>query len=253
MLLDKINDDTLLIVVDTHRPSNTLSPELIASAKRIALIDHHRRSEEFIDDLLLSILEPSASSTSELVAELIKYSPQSISISSEIATYMLTGILLDTNRYRVRTSTRTFEASMILKEFGASSEIADEFLKDEYEEYQQKTKILSNIAIPAYGIIVASSPDDEIVERTILAKIAQDALQIKGIKASFVIGMIDHDIIQISARSNGSVNVQLLIEKMGGGGHFSAAAAQISNSTISQVNERLKDVINLYLDEVSGS
>ena len=95
--------------------------------------------------------------------------------------------------------------------------------------------------------------DDEIVERTILAKIAQDALQIKGIKASFVIGMIDHDIIQISARSNGSVNVQLLIEKMGGGGHFSAAAAQISNSTISQVNERLKDVINLYLDEVSGS
>lgn len=251
--LDKINDDTLLIVVDTHRPSNTLSPELIASAKRIALIDHHRRSEEFIDDLLLSILEPSASSTSELVAELIKYSPQSISMSSEIATYMLTGILLDTNRYRVRTSTRTFEASMILKEFGASSEIADEFLKDEYEEYQQKTKILSNIAIPAYGIIVASSPDDEIVERTILAKIAQDALQIKGIKASFVIGMIDHDIIQISARSNGSVNVQLLIEKMGGGGHFSAAAAQISNSTISQVNERLKDVINLYLDEVSGS
>lgn len=250
--IDKLNDDTLLIVVDTHRPSNTISPQLVAASKRTALIDHHRRSEEFIDDLLLSILEPSASSTSELVAELIKYSPQSISMSSEFATYMLTGILLDTNRYRVRTSARTFEASMILKEFGASIEIADEFLKDEYEEYQQKTKILSNISIPAYGIIVATSPDDEIVERSILAKIAQDALQIKGIKASFVIGNIDNDTVQVSARSDGTVNVQLLIEKMGGGGHFSSAAAQLTNTTITQAEERLNDVIKLYLDEVQS-
>jgi c-di-AMP phosphodiesterase-like protein len=249
--IEKINDDSLLIVVDVHRPSMTISPQLVAVASRIALIDHHRRSEEFIDDLLLSILEPSASSTSELLAELIRYSPQGIQLSSDFATYMLTGILLDTNRYRLITTTRTYEASMILKEFGANVEMADEYLKDEYEEYLLKTKIMNNITTPAFGIIIATSPDDEVVDRAILAKIAQDSLQIKGIRAAFVIGKINDDVVGLSARSNGTVNVQLLVEKLGGGGHFNSAAAQIKDKSIKEVFDEFNDVLKLYLNEVS--
>jgi c-di-AMP phosphodiesterase-like protein len=251
--IEKINDESLLIVVDVHRPSMTLSPQLVAVARRIALIDHHRRSEEFIDDLLLSILEPSASSTSELLAELIRYSPQGVQLNNDYATYMLTGILLDTNRYRLRTTTRTYEASMILKEFGANVEMADEYLKDGYEEYLVKTKIMNNITTPAYGIIMATSPDDEVIDRAILAKIAQDALQIKGIRASFVIGKINDDVVGLSARSNGTVNVQLLVEKLGGGGHFNSAAAQIKNRTIKEVYDEFSNVLKLYLNEVSDN
>ena len=162
---------------------------------------------------------------------------------------MLSGILLDTNYYRNRTGPRTYDASLILKEFGADNAQADSFLKEEFEEYALKMKIMSSAVTPYFGIIVCKADEEDVIDRTTLAVCAQEALQIKGINACFVIGRIEQKKVGISSRSDGTINVQLLMEKLGGGGHFSGAATQFDNLTIKEVSDQLLNVLDLYLND----
>ena len=240
---------TLLILSDVHRPSITMNPKIVESALKVAIVDHHRRGEEFVEKPAFSHIEPSASSASELVAELIRYNEKRMIIPNKIATMMLSGILLDTNYYRNRTGPRTYDASLILKEFGADNAQADSFLKEEFEEYALKMKIMSSAVTPYFGIIVCKADEEDVIDRTTLAVCAQEALQIKGINACFVIGRIEQKKVGISSLSDGTINVQLLMEKLGGGGHFSGAATQFDNLTIKEVSDQLLNVLDLYLND----
>ncbi len=252
-VMDKLKANTLVIVTDVHRPSMTLAPKLLEEATKVAIIDHHRRGEEFIDSPIFTYIEPSASSASELVSELIRFASINprMQLPSSFATFMLAGIYLDTNFYRAKTAgMRTFEASMILKEYGADNTQADDFLKDEFEEYSLKTKIMSNSSTPYLGVVVSLADSKDIIESATLAKVANQTLQIKGVNACFVIGRISEKEVKISARSDGTINVQSLMEKIGGGGHFTMAAAKFDNSTIEEVNTRLLETLDQYINYV---
>lgn len=252
-VMDKLKANTLVIVTDVHRPSMTLAPKLLEEATKVAIIDHHRRGEEFIDSPIFTYIEPSASSASELVSELIRFASINprMQLPSSFATFMLAGIYLDTNFYRAKTAgMRTFEASMILKEYGADNTQADDFLKDEFEEYSLKTKIMSNSSTPYLGVVVSLADSKDIIESATLAKVANQTLQIKGVNACFVIGRISEKEVKISARSDGTINVQSLMEKIGGGGHFTMAAAKFDNTTIEEVNTRLLETLDQYINYV---
>ena len=247
--LETIDNNSLVMSTDVSRPSFTLAPKLVEMANKIAIIDHHRRGEEFPEHPVLSYIEPAASSASELVAELVRYNDKPKKLSSKTACIMLAGILLDTNYYRSKTGPRTYDASIILKEFGADNAVSDDFLKEEYEEYALKVRIMSNSFTPYYGIVVCKADEEDPIDRTMLAMCAQETLQIKGINACFVVGKTEAKKVGVSARSDGTINVQLLMEKMGGGGHFNAAAAQIENRTVDEVISTLKVTLDLYLNE----
>lgn len=247
--IDEFNSKSLLIIVDVHNPQNTMSPSLVKKASRIAVIDHHRRGAKFVEKTEFNYIEPSSSSASEMVAEMIRYSALSITLPEKVATFMLAGIFLDTNYYRNKTNARTYDASYILKNFGADNNLADSFLKEEYEEYALKTKIMSNSFTPYYGIIVAKADQKDIVEQALLARVATETLQISGINACFVVGRISDKEIGISSRSDGSISCQILCEKLGGGGSFTSAAAKFSNLGVEDVVNKIKGVLDQYLND----
>lgn len=252
-VMDKLKANTLVIVTDVHRPSMTLCPKLLQRANTVAVIDHHRRAEEFIENPIFTYVEPSASSASELVTELIQYSScnPKIELPAAFATFMLAGIYLDTNFFRAKTAGMgTFGASMLLKEFGADNTLADNFLKDEFEEYSLKTKIMSNSTTPYLGVVVSLADPKDIIEPATLAKVANQTLQIKGVNACFVVGRTSEKDVRISARSDGTINVQSLMEKMGGGGHFSMAAGSFEGQTIEEVNAKLLETLEQYINFV---
>lgn len=246
-----IRPNTLLIVTDVSRPTYTMVPALLDKVSNVAVIDHHRRAEDFLSNPVFTYIEPGASSTSELVAELARYGNfPDITISPKFATLMLAGIYLDTNYFRSNTTgMRTFEACMFLKDFGADNGQADDFLKDEYEEYSLITKIMSTSKTPYYGVVVAKADTKDIIDRATLAKVANQGINLKGVSACFVIGMVEEKEVRISARSDGSVNVQLLLEKIGGGGHQASAAASFPNATIEKVEAQLLATLEQYLSE----
>ena len=254
--LDLIRSNTLVIVCDVHRPSLTMAPKVLDKATKVMVIDHHRRSEEFIDSPVFSYVEPSASSASEMVAELIHYCSENprVNIPSSYATIMLSGIFMDSNYFKAKTcGIRTFEASMILKEFGADNSTADEFLKDEFEEYTLITKIISTLKTPHYGVVYCLADDDDIIEPATLAKVGNQCMQMRGVNAAFVIGKTGEKEVRVSCRSDGSVNVQLLAEQLNGGGHFTQAAGTFKNATIARVETRLLEVLNEYLNDARTS
>jgi len=246
--LELMDKDTLVVLVDVSQKMTSMAPNVVEKATKIVVIDHHRAAEK-LDTQIFSYQESSASSASEIITEMIRYDDRKIVLSSEAATMMLTGILLDTNNYRYRTGTRTYDASMILKEYNADHALALEFLKDEYEEYILKNKIMSNATTPYYGVIVTTASEEDIIDRATLAKVAQEALYIKGIRTIFVIGRIGIDHVGISARSDGANNVALIMEKLGGGGHFSAAATQREDTTIEEVKNELLKVLEVYIGD----
>jgi len=250
--VDKVRSNTLVIVCDVHRPSLTMAPKLLEKATKVMVIDHHRRAEEFIESPVFSYVESSASSTCELVTELIRYSSANprIDIPPTYATLMLSGIFLDTTYFKSKnTGIRTFEASMVLKEYGADNSVADDYLKDEFEEYSLVTKIISTLKTPHYGVVYCVAEEGELIEQATLAKVANQCLQMKGVNAAFVIGNTDEKETRLSARSDGTINVQMLAEKMFGGGHFTAAGVSFKNQTIKKAEEKLLEVLNEYLND----
>ena len=236
--IEEMNENSLLILVDVSNAEITMNQIVVDAAEKIAVIDHHRPGEKLLSQIF-SYQESAASSTCEMVSEIIRYSENKIRITPEVATYMLTGILLDTNNYKNRTGSRTYEASMILKEYGADNVQATEFLKEEYEEYQLKTKLMANSETPYYGVVVCSASEEDIIERAMLAMVGQEVLNVKEIKACFVIGKISDTNVGISARSDGTINVQKIMESLNGGGHFSSAATQIEEVSIEEAKKML--------------
>ena len=246
-----VNSKTLLIVADVSRPSMVMDTKLLERVDRIVVIDHHRRTNEFIDNRLYDYIETSASSTSEMVTELIHYgNTPEFDMNSRIATLLLTGIYLDTNYFRSNTTgSRTFLAAMVLEDLGADITLADDLLKDEYEEYTLITRIIASLQTISYGVVLAKADESDIIEPATLAKVANQCMRVKGVNAAFVIGYSKAKEVKISARSDGTINVQLLLEKMGGGGHQASAAAAFKGKTIKEVEQFLKETIEQYLPQ----
>ena len=244
-----IEDEDLLIVVDHNNPKQTGAPLTLEAANRIIVIDHHRRSEDFIGNPLLVYVETSASSTCELAAEFLPYQTNRVNLSEEEATLMYVGILVDTNRFRNRTGSRTFESVAYLKKLGIDPIAAENMLKEDFRDFAAKTEIMNYSQTYADNIIIAAVEKDAQVNRTLMSQAADSMLEIKGVEASFVIARINENECGISARSKGVVNVQVIMEKMHGGGHFNAAALQRKDTSVKALKEELKKKIDEYIEE----
>ncbi len=247
--LDLVTPDTLLIIVDVSNPRVYEEPVLAESCRDIIIIDHHRKTAEFSKEPLISYIEPSASATCELVCEMLEQVLPSELLLPREADIMFAGILLDTNQFRKNTGTRTFSAALYLRDHGVDISAVQEFFKTTLDEYERENKFRSNVEI--YKNVAAISVSDTVGDAgdsIPAARAADKLLELEGIKASFVIVRMP-EAIHISARSVGTINVQLILEKLKGGGHFDSAGAQIKDSTAEEVVERLKEAIDKYLDE----
>lgn len=240
-LLNIVDDNSLIIVVDTSNYELFQSKMLYERIEKRVIIDHHRRSKDFIKNPILAYIEPYASSCVELVVELLSLQTKSFKLSSDIATLMLAGLMVDTSYFTIRTGVRTFEAATLLKEYHADPLRAKEILQISKDTYQMKLEILKD----------AKFIDDEIalsvykgqpVTQTLLAQAADELLDLKDVIASFVIAYLDDGRVGISARSNGEFNVQKTLEKIGGGGHLSMAGAQL-NEDINEVAKKMEALI----------
>ncbi len=240
---DYIADNTLLIICDTHRPSLTEMPELLELVNRKAMMDHHRKSESFIEDCALVYHEPAASSTCEMVTEILMYMDGGLNLSTIDATALYAGIVLDTKNFVLKAGSRTFEAAAFLRGFGVDTVKVKLLFRESPESYRLRTDLISAAEIDGRGICVSVSADE--LPHSIAAQAADAMLDIEGVKASFVVYR-DGDGVRISGRSLGEVNVQLIAEFMGGGGHAMAAAAQLSHTTVAEGAARLGEAIDEY-------
>ena len=253
---DLIDGNTLLVVVDVHTPGMVMAPKLVDKASKIVVIDHHRRAEEYIESPVFNHIDPAASSTCELISEFIRFSSINprIELPSTYATIMLSGIFLDSSYFKSRsTGIRTFEAATILKEYGADNSLADDFLKDGYEEHKEVTEITSNLETPYYGVVIAIANPDRLYDHATIAKAANVCLTYKGVHAAFVMGRISPREVRCSARSDGTINVSLLAEKLGGGGHFTSAAASFAGGDMNTVKNKILMVLESSLKEATNA
>lgn len=246
--LKMMNEDTLLIMSDHHSLVQTQFEDIVHKAKNIVVIDHHRRTEEFEFDTQLTYIEAAASSASELVIELFPYHRRNVVISKLDATFMYTGILIDTNRFRNRSHSRTFEAVAELRKFGANLAEVEHMLKDEYESFELKNLVLSTCQLYEEEYVIAPYKD-QMLPRVLMSQVADEIISVKNIEASFVVASVDEDVVAVSARSNGDLNVQVVMERLGGGGHFTGAAVQIKGRSINDVVKDLKEAIDEVREE----
>lgn len=247
-----IDDQTLLVVVDTHKPSLVVVPALLDRFEHMVVIDHHRRGEDFIEDAVLVYLEPYASSTSELVTELIEYQPTNQKLAMLEATALLAGIIVDTKGFALRTGSRTFDAASYLRSQGADTVLVQEFLSQDLETYVEQSHILERSEVYTEGMAIATAEPGVIHDQVLIAQAADQLLSLRGIRAAFVIAELQDGRTAISARSLGDVNVQLIMETLGGGGHLTNAATQMSESVVT-VADALRKAIDQYLeDETKG-
>ncbi|NGQ96098.1 DHH family phosphoesterase [Brevibacillus sp. SYP-B805] len=235
---------TLLVIVDTHRPSLVIEPRLLDETSRIVVIDHHRRSEEFIEDPVLIYLEPYASSTSELVTELLQYQSDRIQLDSLIATALLAGIVVDTKSFAFRTGSRTFEAASFLRRNGADTATVQRFLKEDLGQFIKRARIVMNTEVYRDSMAIAVGDSREEYTQVQVAQAAELLLTLSGIQASFVLARRSDDTVLISARSLGDINVQAIMEQLGGGGHLTGAATQMENISLKDAVRRLKEAID---------
>ena len=207
-----IDEQTLLVVVDTHRPSLVISRDILDRAEQVVVIDHHRRGEEFIEDPVLVYMEPYASSTCELVTELIEYQAGTRKLSILEATSLLAGIMVDTKGFTLRTGSRTFDAASFLRIQGADTVLVQHFMRQDLDSYIEQSHILENTDIYSDGMAIAVASDDEAHHQVLIAQSADQLLNMEGVKASFVIAILPDGRTGISARSLGDVNVQVIME-----------------------------------------
>lgn len=244
-----IHDKTLLILVDHSNPRISIFPEYISKFNQVAVIDHHRPGGVVINSPIFNGIDTSASSTCELITNYLVYNPSQIALDQRTATFLLAGITLDTHSFKEHATNSTFEACAQLKNCYADSIKVSDFLKDDFDEYRQKIAILDNSETPYYGVFVAVSPDTDIVPDVTLSKVADEAIAIKDVQAAFCIGRVGNHFVKISARSDGSVNTSLLMEKLGGGGRFTMSAAKFTDETVESVKKKLYLVLRDYLDD----
>ncbi|KJJ42316.1 hypothetical protein UM89_07265 [Bacillus subtilis] len=244
------NDDTLLVIVDTHKPSLVMEERLVNKIEHIVVIDHHRRGEEFIRDPLLVYMEPYASSTAELVTELLEYQPKRLKINMIEATALLAGIIVDTKSFSLRTGSRTFDAASYLRAKGADTVLVQKFLKETVDSYIKRAKLIQHTVLYKDNIAIASLPEneEEYFDQVLIAQAADSLLSMSEVEASFAVARRDEQTVCISARSLGEVNVQIIMEALEGGGHLTNAATQLSGISVTEALERLKHAIYEYFE-----
>lgn len=246
--LEMASDDTLLVIVDTHKPSMVIEEKLLHEIEDVVVIDHHRRAEEFINNPLLVYMEPYASSTAELVTELLEYQPKNGKIEMLEATALLAGIIVDTKSFSLRTGSRTFDAASYLRSQGADTVLVQKFLKEDVDTYIKRAKLIETVQFYKDGIAIAKGQPDQIFDQVLIAQTADTLLTMEGIVASFVISNRSENMIGVSARSLGDINVQIIMENLQGGGHLTNAATQLHDATIDDVEIQLKMAIDEYFE-----
>lgn len=248
--LEMATDKTLLVVVDTHKPSMVMDERVLKKIDNVVVIDHHRRGEDFIQNPLLVYMEPYASSTSELVTEFLEYQPKRGKIEMIEATALLAGIIVDTKSFTLRTGARTFDAASYLRGQGADTILVQKLLKEDIDTYIKRSRLIESVSLYRDGIAIAKGKENELNNQVIIAQAADTLLTMDNIIASFVISKRSEGIIGISARSLGSVNVQIIMESLQGGGHLTNAATQLTGLTLEETETQLKLAIDEYLEGV---
>ena len=246
--LSKIDSNALLIVVDTHKKTYVEEPELLSKTSKIVVIDHHRRSADFIEQSILTFQEVYASSASELVTEILQYTQHDIELSTIEAESLYEGIMIDTKNFTFKTGVRTFEAAAYLRRCGVDIIKVKKWFQSDLESYNKIAEIVKKAEI-IYDTIGISTYDlAEKDANLICAKAADELLTIGNITASFVLGILDNKVC-ISGRSIGDINVQMILEKLGGGGHITLAGAQLEGKTIEEAKTELIQKIQEYFNE----
>ncbi|MBO0470374.1 DHH family phosphoesterase [Enterococcus sp. DIV0242_7C1] len=252
--MKKKTDSSLLIMVDYHKPSLSISQDLYEQFEKVVIIDHHRRGDEFPVKPLLSYIESSASSASELVTELIEYQSNSKRRLDKFeATLLLAGIFVDTKSFSVRTTSRTFDVASYLRTCSADSSLVQYLLSSDLTSYLEMNSLIAQSEYVTSDTVIVTGSEEKEYDSVTAAKTADTLLSMVGINAAFVITKRTDKQIGISARSNGSINVQLIMENLGGGGHFTNAAVQLPNVTVAEVKEQLLRVIHQNINVMYDS
>ena len=247
--ISQISEDTLLVIVDTHKKNYVEVPELLEKTKKIVIIDHHRRSTDYIEDATLTFQEVYASSAAELVTEIIEYAETEIELTEFEAEALYAGIMMDTKAFTFKTGVRTFEAAAYLRKSGVDIIKVKKWFQSDLKTYHKISTIVGN-ADTIYDSIAISIYDEEDKDANIIcAKAADELLTINNITASFVIGKLGEKVC-ISGRSIGDINVQIILEKLGGGGHITLAGAQVEGMTTLEVKQELINRIHEYFSEI---
>lgn len=244
-----VDNNTLLVIVDVNRPNYTECKELLSLTKTIVILDHHRQSGEAIENAVLSYIEPYASSSCEMVAEVLQYIGEGLRLRQVEADAMYAGVMIDTNNFLTKTGVRTFEAAAFLRRSGADATRIRKMFRSDINEFRTKADAISSteVYLGHYAISICSS--EGINSPTVLgAQVANELLNINDVKASFVLTEFNNK-IYVSARSIDEVNVQVIMEKLGGGGHMSVAGAQFSGCTIEEAIANVKSILNLMTQE----
>ena len=246
-----VNDDAALVVVDVNKPDYFEAPSLAQKTKTIVIIDHHLQSGDKIDNLSLLYHEPTASSASEMVAEILQYISDDVKLRKIEAESLYAGMLIDTNHFTKNTGVRTFEAAAFLRKNGVDVAKVNRLFNDSMEEVIAKAQTIrtAEVVEEKFAIVICPAESLNLENPTVVAaQVANDLLDVRGIAASFALAEIGGK-IYISARSNGNVNVQLIMERMGGGGHLNTAGAQIQGSNVEEVKRRIKLTIHKMIEE----
>ena len=249
--MSKISEETLLVIVDTHKRTYVEVPELLTKTKKIVIIDHHRKSPDFIDEAILSFHEVYASSASELVTEILEYSDKTIELAQIEAEALYAGIMMDTKNFTFKTGVRTFEAAAYLRKCGVDIIKVKKWFQSDLKTYNKISRIVEKAEVVNESIAISINDEEDKDANIICAKAADELLTISDITASFVIGKIG-DKVYISGRSIGDINVQVILEKLGGGGHITLAGAQVEGMTEEEVKQELINRINEYFSEISS-
>lgn len=245
-----MSEGTLLIIADANNMDILESPSLAHEAEKVVIIDHHRKTAEFVHPPLLSYIDPSASSACELVAEILEQCLPEGSMTKEESTVMLSGVMVDTKDFTRGTGTRTFAAALYLRGEGGDSEVAHTYFDEELRDFSAEAKFGTNVTIYRDFIAITTSPGTgSDSDRTAASKVADKLLSVRRVEAAFALVQLGNS-IHISARSTGSVNVQLILEKLNGGGHFSIAGALVASTNMKETLVRLKAAIDEYLDNL---
>ncbi len=243
-----MNDQVLLVVVDVNRPSYTEDMELLKKARKIVVFDHHRVTSEYIENAVLSYVEPYASSTCEMITEMIQYISDRFKLKAIEADALFAGITVDTKNFVAKTGVKTFEAAAYLRRNGADAVRVSKFFKNDMASYKARATAVKDAEIFRDNMAISVCPSDTVNPNLVGAQAADELLNIAGIHASFVLTQVG-GIIYISARSMDDINVQLIMEKLGGGGHMNVAGAQLENITVESAIRQLKDQINSYFEK----
>ena len=246
---DLMNNNSMVIVVDTNRPRMTECPELLQMTKTIVVLDHHRQSSDNIDNAMLSYIEPYASSACEMVSEILQYIDEDVKIPPLEASSMYAGMMIDTNNFTNRTGVRTFEAAAFLRRCGADIPYVRKIFRDDMDSYRAKASIISNAEVYRQQFAIARGQNLRVDSPTIIgAQAANELLDIEGIRASFVLTVYQGR-IYVSARSIDEVNVQIIMERLGGGGHMNASGTQFDHTNMEEAVNCVKAQIDRMIEE----